>query len=365
MKFHINQKNLNQLVSVAQKAISNRTNMQILEGIYLEAKNNVLTIKATDTEVSIETKASCMIEEEGAIVINSSLFGEIVRKLPNAMVHIVLEDKKIHIECEQSSFTIMGQNAEEYPLLPEVDSEERFALKGEDLVRAFKQTIIAVSNDDMRLALTGVFMDIKSHQMNFVAVDGYRMAIKTIEKEFPFERSVIIPGRSVNELSKLVKEDQEIPIVIGDNHICMELEDTKFYSKLINGEYFEYGGLIRESHDLSPVVNKKDLQNSLERASLLSGKDRAGLVKMKIEGDQISILSNSEIGNVHEVISAKENDKDLLIAFNARYVLEGIRVIEEEEIVLNFTDSVNPCIIQGIEEKAYLYMALPVRLASE
>lgn len=364
MKIHINRQNLVHLISIAQKAISNRTNMQILEGILLIAKNNLLTLKATDTEISIETKASCMVEEEGAIVMNSSLFGDIIRKLPNAMVHLSVSNKKVSIECEQSSFEIMGQNPEEYPLLPEVNSEEKLTLPGQTLIRSFKQTGFAVSNDDMRLALTGVLMDVQKEELNFVALDGYRMAVKTIEKKFDFERSVILPGRSVNELSKLINEEQTVPITIGDNHICIELEETKFYTKLLNGEFFQYEGLIRKEHDLTVTVKKKDLQDSLERASLLTGKDRAGLVKMEIEENKMFIMSNSEIGNVHEEISCQSDNPSLLIAFNARYLLEGIRAIEEEELILQFADSVNPCIMQPIEDRSYLYLVLPVRLAN-
>lgn len=364
MKIHINKQALVQLISVAQKAISNRTNMQILEGILLIAKDNVLTIKATDTEISIETKVECMVEEEGSIVMNSSLFGDIIRKLPNSMIHITIDNNKVTIECEKSFFEIMGQNPDEYPQLPNVDSDERVEIASEVLISSFKQTGFAVSNDDMRLALTGVLMDIKKSQINFVALDGYRMAVKSLEKESHFERDVILPGRSVNELSKLLKEGEMIPISLGNNHICLDLDNTKFYTKLINGEFFQYEGLIRREHDLNVVVKKKDLQDALERASLLTGKDRAGLVKLDIQRDRISIKSNSEIGNVHEEIPSQSSGSSLLIAFNARYLLEGIRVIEEEEIVLNFTDSVNPCIIQSLEDKSYLYLVLPVRLAS-
>lgn len=365
MKFQINKQALANAISVAQRAISNRTNMQILEGLYIEVKDNHLIIKATDTEISIETKAPCMVEEEGEIVVGSSLFGDIVRKLPNAMVHIEVENNKVYINCEKSSFEIMGQNAEEYPDLPSVDRDTVFNVIKEDFVQSLRQTVFAVSTDDMRIALTGVLMDIQENTLNFVALDGYRMAVRDFKRENPFERKVILPSRSVQELIKLVEEDSDtLPIYFGANHILIDLGDTYFYTKLLNGNFFQYERLIREEHDLTVEVDRKELQNSLERASLLTGKDRAGLIKMTIKSDQMIIESNSEIGNVHEELPCKSEGDELLIAFNARYLLEGIRVIEEEKLVLFFTDAVNPCIIHPYEDRDYLYLVLPVRLAA-
>lgn len=364
MKFQINKEALSSLINTAQRAISNRTNMQILEGIHMIAKDNQLILKATDTELSVCTQASCMVEEEGEIIVQSGLFGEIVRKLPNAMIHIHVEDKKIYIECEQSSFEIMGQNAEEYPDLPQVNGEESLTIAGDTLIQAFKQTVFATSTDDMRIALTGVLMDIQRDKINFVALDGYRMALRKVPGEFEFERKAILPGRSVQELIKLIREEKdEVPIYFGHNHIRIDLDDTQFYTKLLSGEFFQYEGLIRDQHQLEVQVVKREFQDSLERANLLTGREHAGLVKINIHSDEMVIESNSEIGNVHEELPCHRQGDDLLIAFNAKYLLEGIRVIDEDSIDLFFTDAINPCIIHPAEDKNYLYLVLPVRLA--
>ena len=364
MQFHIDKSALSSVVSTVSRAISSKTNMQILEGLYMEAKGGELILRGTDTEISIESKSACMVDTEGSIVLNASLFGDIVRKLPAAMVHIESDGQKVKIVCEHSRFELMGQNAEEYPQLPELEEKESVVVTADDLLKAFKETQFATSNDDMRIALTGVLLDVTHEGITFVALDGYRMAMSRIAGEQQLERDLILPARSVTEIAKMVEGKGALSMEIGSNHLLIRLDETKFYTKLLNGEFFQYNSLIRREHDVTVRLEKKPFIDALERASLMTGKERNGLVKLEIFDDRIEILSNSEIGNVHEVVEAQKTGEDLTIAFNARYLLEGIRVVAEEEIEMGFTDAVNPCIITPNAADSYLYLVLPVRLAS-
>ena len=364
LKFQIEKSVLSSIVSTVSRAISSKTNMQILEGIYMEATEGQLILRATDTEISMEARHACFVQEPGSIVLNASLFGDIVRKLPNAMVHMESEGQKLSLICEQSEFEIMGQNPEEYPQLPELGGAEKIVVTGESLLKAFKETQFATSNDDMRMVLTGVLLDVKKEDITFVALDGYRMALSRIEGEQALERDLILPARSVSEISKLIDETKTLTLEIGNNHVLIQFDETKFFTKLLNGEFFRYNSLIRKEHDMSVVVDRKQLIDSLERASLMTGKERNGLVRLEIKDDQIEILSNSEVGKVHETIRAQKTGADLTIAFNARYLLEGIRVMDTEEISMGFTDAVNPCIITPLNGNDMLYLVLPVRLAN-
>lgn len=364
MKFQIDKSVLASIVSMVSRAISSKTNMQILEGLYMEAKDGKLTLRATDTEISMESQQSCFVEEEGSIVLNASLFGDIVRKLPSAMVHIESEGQKVSLTCEQSHFEIMGQNPEEYPQLPELGGSEKIVVTGASLLKAFKETQFATSNDDMRIVLTGVLLDVTKENITFVALDGYRMAMSKIKGEQEVVRNLILPARSVSEISKLIDENKTLVLEIGNNHILIEFDETKFFTKLLNGEFFQYNSLIRKDYDMELSVERKPFIAALERASLMTGKERNGLVKLDIHDDMIEILSNSEVGKVHETVQAEKSGKDLTIAFNARYLLEGIRVIEDETIKMGFTDAVNPCIITPTDGEEYLYLVLPVRLAN-
>ncbi|MDO5037528.1 MAG: DNA polymerase III subunit beta [Tissierellia bacterium] len=364
MKFQIDKQTLSAQISTVQRAISNRTNMEILEGLHISAKDNQLILKATDTEISIQSVVSAMVAEEGSLVINASLLGDIVRKLPNAMVHFEVKNNKVHIQCQQSDFMIMGQNSEDFPDLPQVEEDQKMSLSSQSFLEALKQTHFAVSTDDLRMTLTGVLMDIKKDQVHFVALDGYRMAICQVKENFAFEKEIILPSRAVSELIKLLPDEEEVlPIAITSNHLMIKIGETSFYTKLLSGQYFKYQGLLRSDHELSVQIGAKALLGALERASLMTDKGKSGLIKMDIQENEMVIESNSEIGNVHEVIPCKLQGHPLRIAFNARYLIEGIRVIDEEEIELYFKDPVNPCIIQAKEDKDYLYLVLPVRLA--
>ena len=180
-------------------------------------------------------------------------------------------------------------------------------------------------------------MDIRKNYINFVALDGFRMAIQKLEKETGIENSVIIPSRSLNELVKIIDDENEITLNISRNNIVFKFDDTVFYSTLLSGEFFSYKALLRDEHKISTNVSKKEFQLAVERASLLAREDRANLIKLNIRDKYIDIKSNSEI--------------------------DGVKILESEEITLNFTDSVNPLIITESDDDSYIYLVLPVRLA--
>lgn len=363
MKIKINRRELSKHINIVQKAISSRTTMQILEGILIKAKDNSIILTATDTEISIRTKCAAVVEEEGEIVVNSRLFGDIVRKLNDEIMDITVENFTMNILCGKSVFNITCQNAEEYPDLPHIDDVLQLPIKGELFKNAVKKTSFAVSSDETRMIFTGVLMDMKEDLITFVALDGFRMALQKLVCHCDFHQQVVVPARSLNELIKIVDDEEEIMIQIARNSIVFQLKDTVFYSTLLSGEFFNYNGLLRENHDISTTVSRQEFQSAIERASLLAREDRANLIKLEVENDKINIKSNSEIGDVFEQIECSGNDSELKIAFNSRYLLEGIKIIESEHMELNFTDSVNPCILNEVNDSNYIYLVLPVRLA--
>ena len=366
MKIKVAQRELSKHINIAQKGISTRTTLQILDGILLETVKDKLKLTGTDLEISIETFLDCEVFEEGSIVVNSRIFGDIIKKLPDAPVSIEVENNNINIKCENSEFNIAGNPGEDYPDLPLVVEKDSFKLPMDIFKGIIRQTVFATTQDETRPSLTGVLAEIDNNNISFVALDGYRLALKKLPTQSSLDTKMIIPGRSLNELNKILEEkEDDLKISISPSHTIFNIGNTIVYSRLLEGQFFNYKDIIRQDHKTSVIVKRKDFQNSLERASLLAKEEKANLVKLSILDNKVIIKSNSEIGNVYEEIESQQNGEDLNIAFNSRYLLEGIKTIESEEIQLNFMGSLNPCIIQGIDDDSYTYLVLPVRLAQD
>ena len=272
----------------------------------------------------------------------------------------------MNIVCEKSEFNIVGNDPKEYPDLPTIINQNSFTLPKDLFKSAIRQTVFATSQDETRPILTGVLLEIKDNLGSFVALDGYRLALRSIPIESEDDISIVIPAKALLELNKILDDtDEELKIIIAPNHIIFELDNTLFSSRLLEGQFLNYKDIIRDDHNTTVNVDKRDFQSSLERASLLAKEEKANLIKLNVEDDMIVIKSNSEIGDVNEEMSAVANGETVDIAFNSRYILEGIKVIETEEIELHFMGSLNPCIIKPVGDNNYTYLVLPVRLAQE
>lgn len=366
MKFNIEQRKLSKHIGIAQKAISSRSTLQILDSILIQAKDGNLKITGTDLELSIETYVECNIEKEGAVAINSKIFGDIIRKLPSEEIYIHVDNNNVNIKCLNSEFNIQGSNPEEYPDLPIVLESESFTLPKDILKASIRQTVFATSQDETRPSLTGVLLEVSNNIASFVAIDGYRLALRKISIDSDINVKMIIPSKTLNEVNKIMEDSEEnVKITLAPGHVVFYMSDTVIYSRLLEGQFFNYREIIRNDHKSSIIVDKKLFQDSLERASLLAKEEKANLIKLNVFKNEIEIKSNSEIGNVNERIDIENDGEEFNIAFNSRYILEGIKNIESEEIRLNFMGSLNPCIIEPIEDSNYTYLVLPVRLAQE
>lgn len=365
MRIRVDQNILSNHINIVQKGISTRTTLQILDGILLETINGRLKLTATDLEIRIETYLDCDIIEEGAIVVNSRIFGDIIKKLPNSSINIQVEDNNINITCESSEFNILGSSPYEYPELPTIVNQNSFNIPKDLFKSAIRQTVFATTQDETRPILTGVLLEITNGNGYFVALDGYRLALRSIPVDLKEDIKIVIPGRVLGELNKILDDDENLTITTAPGHVIFDMGDTVVSSRLLEGQFLNYKDIIRKDHKTNVKVNRKELQDSLERASLLAKEEKANLVKLNIANNQIIIKSNSEIGNVNEEIPSEQEGEDVNIAFNSKYVIDGIKAIDSEEIELYFMGSLNPCIINPVGDKNYTYLVLPVRLAQE
>lgn len=346
------------------KAISNKITNPILEGIKIVAEDETLTLSATDTELSIEKKIKADVKVEGETVVPGRFITEFVKKLTNSMIELELNEKnQLKIRYEDSESMIQCYNPIEYPGFKRVDTSEYFGISKKDFKTCITKSIFSVAVDDSRPILKGVLFDINTTQLNVVALDGYRLARVTKHIEANITKSIVVPAKSLSELSKLIDDSDDIINIYIDNYtIMVDLGDTKVTSRLLEGDYINYKQIIPANYETYVIVNTEQFEEALERATLLSRTSNNNFVKFDIKENNLCITSNSELGNIKENIPVSVSGKDLVISFNPRYFLESLHVNTNEFVKVCFNKASTPCVVVPTEEDEFLYLILPVRV---
>ena len=376
MKFTIQRNSLMAAVQNVLTAISPRAVIPILSGMKIEANEEGITLTGSDSDISIESfipaedngKVNVENIQPGSIVLQARYFPEIVRKLPDNTVDFsVDENLQIKIVSGKAEFNLVGQSAEEYPNLPRLEPETSFKMPIPLINDMIKQTVFAVSTMETRPILTGVHMKLENNVLTFTATDSHRLAmrktkIEDTEVEF---HNVVVPGKSLSELSKILDDAEEyVEVNVTDNQILFRTKYLSFLSRLLDGNYPETERLIPQDSKTKIRVNTKNLLHTIDRASLLAREDRNNVVRLSTTGNAVvEISSNSpEIGNVHEEIVVESVEgEELNISFSSRYMIEALRAIEYEEITIDFTGAMRPFVLVPIEDDSILQLILPVR----
>lgn len=364
MIFICEKQKLQEGISIANKAITGKTTMPILEGIYINAKKEGLTLIGSDMDVSIETKVDADILEEGMIVIDAKIFGEIIRKLPNSDIKIeTLENDIIQITCEKSVFNLVYMNGEDYPAIPSINENLSVEFPQNILKNMIKGTSFAIAQDETRPILQGILFEVKNKNLNLVALDGYRLAVRSEFLDNENDIEVVIPGKTLNEVSKILEDVSDIvKITFTNNHILFNLNNTKVISRLLDGKFVNYSSLLPQEHKILVDVNKQQLQNCIERASLMAKDSNSNLIKLDVQEENMIITSNSQLGKVREELSINLQGEAIQIAFNSRYLLDVLKNIDDDEVKMEMTSSVSPCVIKCKNTDNSKYLVLPVRL---
>lgn len=368
MKIQLLPQDLVREINVCQRAISSRTTMPILECIRFEAKGKECILRSSDLELSIETRLRCQVLEEGVTVIPASVVGNIFRKLSSEIAVLEANEGKVTIDCARSHFELQVPQAEEFPAFPELETQEELVLPNDMVRHAVTETEFASSLDDSKIALTGIYFEKKADHVRFVALDGYRLAVRKIPLEKSgegSELSVIIPKRALSEWTRII-DDEETRIRTVPGHISFESGSIRMYSRLIDKQYIDYEEIISTEFSTTVTLSRKEFQDALERASVMTREERANLVKLDFREGELLIQSNSETGNVRELVSIDRQGPDLKIAFNAKYLLDGVKALDCEKLLLYLNGMLNPMVMRPREdEESYLYLVLPVRVARE
>jgi len=347
------------------KGTSNKTTNPILEGIKVVAEEDYVTLSATDLELSIEKTIKGMVQLEGEMVVPGKFFCEYIKKLNNEQIELHVDEKNmLSIKYTDSVGKIQCLNSMEFPQIKSIEDSTYFEIKQKDFKSLISKSIYAVAVEDVRPILKGVKLEITNNQVTAVALDGYRLAVVkkpiiTSNAEF----SCIVPARSLNEISKLLEDsDEPLKVCVGRNFMMVDIDNTKITTRLLEGDFINYSQIIPTDFNTNIVLNKDQLLDALERASLLSRVDRNNLVKFDISDKVMVLSSKSDIGDIKENITISLKGNDLSIAFNARYFTEALRVINDEFLKLSFTSNVSPCIITSNDTDEFLYLILPVRI---
>lgn len=366
MKIICNQKLLANKIGIAQKAINGKTTLDLLKGILLSAKDDQLKLTGYDLEIGIETYTQAEVIQEGEIVVNARLFGDIIRKLPDSFVEIETDvENNVYINCVNSRFKIKGDSAKEFPRLPGVNKDDLYNIPQDLLKNMIKQTVFAISQDQTKPVLMGELLEIVNGDISLVAIDGYRLAVRSCKVDnITNDAKVIIPGKTLTDVNSLLSSDEDVKLGFDDKNAVFIINDTKIITRLLEGDFIDYKKLLPREHNSKVKLNTKELLNSIERASLLSQSEKNNLIKLSIRDKSMAITSNTERGNVYEEVSLELEGDYLDIAFNSRYFIEGLKNIDSEEIFIEFTTNVNPCIIKPADEIKYTYLLLPVRISS-
>lgn len=367
MKFFCDPKILMHSISIVQKAVSSKSTLPILKGILIEAYDQKLRLVGTDMEIGIDHIMDANIIEEGSIVVDSKLFGEIIRRLPDSKVEVSLQDNnQLLIKCASTEFNILSLDSSEFPELPYVEEDETHEMNQELFKNMIRQTVFAIAQEETRPILTGVLMEIEDDSLSMVALDGYRVALRRGKIEGHLNNKVVIPGKTLNEINRIMggEEGKTVKISLTNSHALFSVGNTRLISRLLEGEFINYKQILPKEFKSRVKVSSKRLLDSIERASLLGKEGRNNLVKFIITDYKMIINSNSELGNVHEEIEIELEGEDIQIAFNSKYCIDALKVIDDEDVYLEFTTNLSPGIIKPITSDNTIYLVLPVRLAN-
>ena len=363
MKIVCSKNNLTNGVNIVSKAVPAKTSMSILQCILIKAEKGKITFTANDMELGIETIIDGEIIEEGNIALDAKFFSEIVRKLPDNDVSIETGDNYVtKITCEKAEFNLVGKNGDEFTALPKISKTDSILISELSLKDVIRQTIFCLADNNANHMMCSELFDIKNDVLKVVALDGYRIAYRKINLKNTYpDMRVIIPGKSLNEISRIVSGDanKDVVIYFEKNHVLFELENTTVVSRLVEGQYFNYEQMLNSDYETKIVTNNKDLYEGIDRSTLLLREGEVKPIVFDVKEDHINLSIKTMVGEMKEDVNAAKTGKDITIAFRPKFFLDVLKVLDEEEVNMYMINAKSPCIIKDDEEN-YIYFILPV-----
>lgn len=365
MKFSCNKAVLVEAVTNIQRAVSTKSSIPALEGIYLRAKTSGIQLCGYDLELGMTTTLEGQIEEPGSLVLGAKLFSDIVRRLPGDTVSLASDDKHVTtIVSGPAEFSIAGIPAEEYPDLPHVYNENPIELPQPLLKGMIRQTIFAVAETDAKPIHTGTLFELEDRVLKLISVDGYRLAIRKEPVACDLRTSFVVPAKTLSELLRLLKEDESanLSIEVGDRHILFTIDRYTIISRLLEGEFLDYQSAIPNAHSTEITVKTRTFLSSVERVSLLITDRLKSPVRCVFDGDCVKISCSTPIGRANDQFEAEVTGNPVEMGFNNRYLLDALRYSESDEVRILLNSPIQPMIVCPKQGDDFLFLVLPVRL---
>lgn len=351
-------------VQIVYKAVPSKTTMTILECILIEAKDGRIKLTANDTELGIETYIEGNIVEEGSICIDARMLQEIVRKLPDNDITINIDSNmEAEITCEKARFNINCKSADDFSYLPQLEKENPLIVSQFTIKEVIRQTIFSIAPDtEPNKMMTGELFEIKQNKLRIASLDGHRLSIRNIELNNDYEdKRVIVPGKTLNEISKIISgdSDKDISIYFTKNHIIFEFDETVVVSRLLEGKYFNIDQMLTSDYETKFIINKKEFIECIDRSLLLIKEGDKKPLSIDVTDNNIAVKINSSLGKLDEDIDIEKTGKDVKMGFNPKFILDALRVIDEESVSFYIVNAKAPCFIRD-DEGSYIYLVLPV-----
>ena len=363
MKIICNKSNLVKGVSIVSKAVPSKTTMPILECILIDATMDIIRLTANDMELGIQTEIEGEVIEHGMIAIDAKIFSEIVRKLPDNEIVIETDNNlQMTITCEKAKFDISGKSGDDFSYLPIIEKNETVTISQFTLKEVIRQTIFSIADNESNKLMTGELFEIQNGILRVVSLDGHRISIRKIELKEPCEdRKIVVPGKTLIEISKILsgEAESEVCMYFTNNHIVFEFDNTIVVSRLIEGEYFKIDQMLSSDYETKVRINKRELLNCIDRATLLVKEGDKKPIIINIGDEVMELRIKSQLGSMNEDIMIHKEGKDLMIGFNPKFLIDALRVIDDEEVDLYLMNAKAPCFIKD-EAENYIYLILPV-----
>lgn len=353
-------------VNIVTKAVAPKSPVYVLEGIFIKAEQERITLYGSDGTLSIKCSMDAAVLEPGEIVLPARLFAELLAKFEDCDITMYTEGNNIIMQCGHSTTTLCYMDASSYPEFPSCNKIKSITAFSNQIVSMIDQTVFATSVSEDKPILTGILLETDGDSFKMVALDGYRLAIRKERIQAGAEAGeVVVPSRSMREIARILpEEEQTVKLFIGDNLVTLSCGDTEVATRVLQGDYVKYKNILPTEHTTRIIINTSSFLNSLERASILARQSKTNLVNLSIEGSMITITSDSEVGKAREEVDINLTGKSLDISFNSRYLLDVLKEVRDNEIVLDMNTNISPCMIHPVQGDSFLYLVLPVKTSN-